>query len=619
MSRKLTRSGSFLIIALIMLTSTCYPLYSKVFSRVTFPQNYYSMKFYKGLDVNSWRGNLTIDQPITSKSIFRTNQELNLVLHHTPGFLRQWKLDEQLDFTFNRILSPEYSAILEGSWDRFIDQKAIPHEQVFRPNIYFPTIDLTNNSYSYYENESNISKYYFGIGGAVSLPKVITAEGSIGPIYENRRTTTRKGVRLRMKLDRFQSINGLSANGWMNKLNTGNDYGWKAGYTGEKQLTEEALNQTSIYYDQSKQYENLYGSESFGQRRDEQIQVANELASKVSDSFRVVWQSELHRHRSTHIRDESEKSDLDFGWTNQFELDLSGNKWQGVSYGGIDLQEQQYAGGLSQGRRKRVGLGVVYFPSILDSVSLRSLVIKYSYDTPDESDFNDRDELRYQIVFAFGKKITSDVDLLFKLESDLRHLVYVFRSRSGENRWHRVFRLAVEIPWKKQSFRNNAHYAVTSNYTDYDYQPAADNLSRIYRAFTISDTLSFDLSKHNSLEANFAALIDDHGGLQWSKWVQNLSEEGRGYTTTVVGTWNSENNLLKYGWNWHTRKTTLFLPNDVTTQGESTYSQGPIIMYRSNWGAKFQSDLTARWAYVIDRQRGNYRLPDVQYQLIWAL
>ena len=256
------------MLILILLTLTSNPLYPEILCGIALPQNYHSMKFYKGLDVNSWRGKFIIDQLINEKSLFKLNQELNLVLHHTPGYLLQWKVDEALDFSFTRALRPEYSAIIEGSWDRFIDQDAIPYNQIFRPNIYFPDIDLTNNGYSYFENQSDFSKYYFGIGGVVSLPKIIQAEGSVGPIYEDRRTTTRNGVRMRLKLDKLPSIKGLSADGWMNRLNIGNDYGWKVGYAGGKQLTEGAFNQTAIYYNESKQYENLYGTNSFGQRRD---------------------------------------------------------------------------------------------------------------------------------------------------------------------------------------------------------------------------------------------------------------------------------------------------------------------------------------------------------------
>ncbi len=608
------------VLIILIVFSFSEPLHSEISSSISLPKSYYSTTLYKGLDVNSLSGKMYINKQISDKSDFKLQQQLNLTLHHTPGFLRQWKVDELLNFTFSRAFQhKKHSAIIEGNWDRFIDQKAVPYEQMIRPDPHFPVLNYSNSTYLFYDQESNISKSYLGIGGAVSLPKIIVAEGTVGPIYENRRSTTREGIRMRLRLDHLQSVTGLKAKGWMNRLNIGNDYGWQTTFTNDKKLTEGASNRASIYYSQNKQYEDLYSVSSFGQRRDEQILFDNELITKTAESFTIVWQSELNRRRSTHIRGGSEKSDFDFGWINRFELGAKGENWQGVSYGGIDLQEQQYAGGLSQGKRKSLGLGVVYFPSLVDSVSLRSLVIKYSYDTPDESDFNDRDELRFQIEFASGFKVTPELELSISLETDLRHLVYVFRSRSGENRWQRVFRLAMSVPWQKQTFRNSAHYAVISNYTDYDYLPAADNLSRVYRAFTINDTVSIELGTRSTFEVNFAALIDDHGRLLWDEWIQNKSEEGRGYTTTVVGTWNGENSIIKYGWNWHTRKTDVFLQSGVTILGESNYTQGPILFLRSNWSDRIQSDLTARWSYVIDRQRGSYRLPDVNYQLVWAL
>ena len=588
-------------------------------NKFSLPRNFHSMTFYRGLDLNRWKSGLNIDHSITAKSRFRLHQELNIILHHTPGFMRQWKVDEALDFDFSQEINTGYSAIVEGSWERFIDRNAIPYQQKFRPDVKFPALIFTNSAAAYYEPESNISKYYIGVGGKVSLPDFTQMEGAVGPIYENRQSITRSGMRLRGKLIGFQDISGLIAEGWMNRLNIGNDYGWKASYVGKYQLTEGASNRVSINYNQAKQYENLSGASVFGQRRDDQIRIVNELRSPASKLFTIVWHSELNRQRSTHIRDNSEISDLDFGWINRVEVVTSGESWQTVSHGGIDLQEQQYAGGLSQGNRKSLGLGVIYFPSFLDSVSLRSMVIKYRYDTPDDLDFNDRDELRYQIAFAAGRKISPDMGIAIKIETDLRHLVYIFRSRSGENRWHRTLRLTVDIPWQRGQFRNVSHYAVVSNYTDYDYFPAADDLSRVYRAFTLNDTVTVNLNENTSLEVNFAVIFDDHGKLQWSKWVQNLSEDGVGYTTAALGTWKNDLNLFKYGWSWHVRKTTIYQQSGNVLPGESTYSHGPILTLRSNLGERLRSDLTARWAYVIDRQRGNYTIPDVRYQLIWAI
>jgi len=610
---------SFYAFSLLLINGIFVFTYALV--KIRIPPEYLSVQLTKGLDVDGWDCDLTINRPLFGNGRLTISQKLDILLHRAPGFHRQWKIDERFEFNINKPVSNNIQWLIDGELERFLDQYARDFKADFRPFSLLPESEsiIINPSSESYDDENKIHRYYMGAGGTLKAFDIFQFDGTIGPIFEERRRNNQQGARLRFVFDGNAPMLGmqLKTNGWLDHLQSGNDNGFTASFNGEWHDIGAARERLFVYYNHSKQREFSLGTTELNHRRDEQLTIVNHLSSDISEPLRITWSSELTRQSTSRLGSNTRYSE--FTWKNQLEFNWKRNRWHGQNYGGVDLQEQQYTGGLSQGQRTSLGFNITYNFDIADSLALETLAIRYRYDTPDESDYNDRDELRYKIHMKGGWQLLQCLGLRAHLDVDIHHLVYLYRDRSGENRWIRLFRFSVEVPWHENSIENIARFSVVSNYTDYDYQPAEDELSRVYRSFTASDTLLIKLTRNLSMEINLTGIIDDHGRFRWQDWVQDISEDGYGCNVAVIPTWDFSKFSISSGWSWHYRKTHLHLASDRTTPGESVRSDGPLLIIRTVSSRRFQGELAGSIRYVQDKQRGNYRLPDIHCRLIWAL
>ncbi|MDP8228568.1 MAG: hypothetical protein P9M15_03850 [Candidatus Electryoneaceae bacterium] len=605
--------------------------------------------YRQGFNLEQWYGNILLNRMFGKTGSLEFDERLTVWLHHASGYQRQWKVNQQLDFTVQHPAKKPFDWLLTGEMGRFIDRQAHRTANDIR---FFPLIPLEQDisfqqgsaQWNTFGGTNNITDGYLGLGGAYNWQKQVTLNSVIGPLYDNHNGFIRHGLRWTAGLDGSNDKNSVQVDGWLDRFPGGNDYGWSAVLRGDYIFAGQGSDNFTILYSGDKRRQSFSLAEMANRRYDETLILSNHLTtggqeylSSRSTGWSMSWDSQMIRQRTTHSGGNIDYSNREFVWRNDLNLlwdisrDLSGNVTAGV-----DLQQQQYTGDIIQGRRAHLGQILHYTPSSSDTLSLETRAIRYRYDTPDESDYNDRDELRYLIALNYGKILSPQINLKFRLEIDLHHLVYIYRARSGDNRWTRLLTLSSELPWDDGPINNVARFAVTSHYTNYDYSPATESMSRVYRSFTARDTLRIAFSRRFDCEADFALMVDDHGRFRWSDWVEEISEDGYGYTFALKPSGTISDYRISAGWSWHRRRTTLHLTSGSagssgeTADGESIRSSGPLFSFTfpasrydgfSGSGRSFKglrAELTGSILWVDDRLRGSYRLPDIHLLLLWS-
>lgn len=619
----MTYSERSLILGLVVVGIYCAFLPGLLVCQTTQSENLESHKAVfetkKGLDLDQWHSDVTFDRAIGSSGRLFLHQRLDVLLHQALGFHRQWKIDEKLRFHLRQPFTRSVQWIIGGEYKRFSDQRG----QRFKDDVrYYPLIPnnrpkLTSVRTESISRDNDIGGWHLFLGAGLFDSKKLSLDGSIGPLSEQRGSRLQNGLRVKTNIDGGDFLRGVNGEAWLDRLNDGNDYGWSAVISGDYKLAGEATDKYSVRVSQNRQREHTIGGDQMSRRGDDRLHLNNRLSTGRSASWQLTWESDLVRQRSAHEYISSTYSDLDFNWRNGIDIEWQRGAFRGLVSGGVDLQEQQYAGRLMQGRRSRIGFGVAFLKSATDSIALKTSAMRYRFDTPDELDFNDRDELGYNIQLICGYAFSPRFGARLRLVSDLRQLVYLYRSRSGENRWERGFRLIVDLPWRDKPIDNIARFSVNSSFTDYNYSPSKESLSRIYRSFIANDSLNVALARGVFLRINLTGTIEDHGQLKWSEWIEDVSENGFSHTIAVMPSWERNGYSLGIGWNWHRRETELHFIDGESEVGESIRTHGPLLSLITPVDHRVRVELRGSVIVVKDRLRGSYRLPDVTCRLTW--
>lgn len=95
------------------------------------------------------------------------------------------------------------------------------------------------------------------------------------------------------------------------------------------------------------------------------------------------------------------------------------------------------------------------------------------YDTPSEANYDDHDELSHTGLLLWNSKWRSNLSTTWKLQTSLRHYVFLFAQRTQENYTQRNLRLEFNYTWKpisKLSILGEQFIYVTYNVKDFpDY------------------------------------------------------------------------------------------------------------------------------------------------------
>ena len=624
------------IIVVFYMTILLFPIHS-LNSQQNIDDKYHTSNklttlFNKGFEIDSWTAELSLNSIRPGKSEFYFREDISALLYSTSGFHRHWKVDQNLNFRFDRTVNRRFGWLLSGEQELFYNQRAYRYIDDINPTAVFPNITTYHGiaGQSTVSSRSDIETNHLAAGVKYKFGTNLNSFCSVGPMSDKRRGDRNEGIKMKAGLKNSWNNGSVWFDGWIDRLPVGTYHGVTAELDSEHQLAEGASDAYSISYQNNRQR----GFNPLGNvevpRSDERLRISNQLSSKAEVPLQIAWDSQLSRQktfqRSLHQDIQSNYSDdfksgngSGFNWKNDLITSYKTSNFNASVIGGIDLQEQNYYDALTQGTRNYLGTISEVSCDLLDSLSFEARVIKYRFDTPDENDLNDRDELRYILILNSRKQLTPALGLRLRLETDLHHLVYIYRPRSSENRWTRLFILSCGVPWSEDRIKNIAKYSVSSSYTVYDYGPVDSELSRVFRFYSIVDTLNIRVLNNIDLEMSLEYIIEDHGKFRWSDWVEDVSEEGYTVSSSIIPTYRITDMNLGFGWRFQQRFTWVYRKGGEKFRGEAVRSDGPILFLSARPADRITAEVTGQMLRVDDNFRGTYNLPDIRCRLTWTL
>lgn len=171
-------------------------------------------------------------------------------------------------------------------------------------------------------------------------------------------------------------------------------------------------------------------------------------------------------------------------------------------------------------KRTAVGADLTLAFSRSDTLSLAGLGALLRYDTPSSENDDDRDELWYAIGITMVVRPARYLTIRGSAEANLIHLVYLASTRSADNTWNRVLRLAPAFEFRPASYLSTTNrFEVLANYTVYDFEfPTSATRSFSFRQFSFIDSTVWSFSRRMSFEWFSHIRNYERGELRWSEF-----------------------------------------------------------------------------------------------------
>jgi len=157
-----------------------------------------------------------------------------------------------------------------------------------------------------------------------------------------------------------------------------------------------------------------------------------------------------------------------------------------------------------------------------DSVSFGTSISRLQYDTPDSSNFDDRDEVRLNFRLAEFHTFSPNLHLKMEFVVRLYHLTYIFGERSADNSWNRIFKIAPQINYYLSSnFFMQQSFEVLANYVDYDFEfEQGDVKSFVYRKFQSKSLCNWQITQRTGIRLSYLLEFEENGKLFWDQWLE---------------------------------------------------------------------------------------------------
>jgi hypothetical protein len=184
---------------------------------------------------------------------------------------------------------------------------------------------------------------------------------------------------------------------------------------------------------------------------------------------------------------------------------------------GIDLLERNEERKDNHARRSALVSTTEWRVSRSDTVAFSGSATILRYDTPSHDNDDDRDELWYLINFSTHHRINQHIRIHLSADASLTHLVYLFATRSADNNWNRIIRLAPRLeymPWEELVTTNT--FEVLANYTAFDFESrTSDPRSYAYRQFAFTDSSNLTLTTRLGVQWLSNIRLYERGELRW--------------------------------------------------------------------------------------------------------
>ncbi len=224
-----------------------------------------------------------------------------------------------------------------------------------------------------------------------------------------------------------------------------------------------------------------------------------------------------------------------------------------------------------------------------DSLIMRAMLQRFRYDTPDNENYDDRDELRFWLDLQNIHTFNPSLQVLLALNVNVLHFVYIFGQKSANNHWTRILRLQSTVSWKpspRWSFSQTAE--VLANYVDYDFESYFTTVrSFLYRKFQLEDSTSVRLSPHMNLRFHYRFELDENGKFVWDDWLEQKLIDRQSHTFSVslsIQPWREFQ--VTPGYSLYSRKGYRYMTVSADQQSkqpaQNYHSAGPFIKLMYN-------------------------------------
>lgn len=271
-------------------------------------------------------------------------------------------------------------------------------------------------------------------------------------------------------------------------------------------------------------------------RSDNIIAVSDSLRYAVSNElswslFGAVFSREIKRASTSALNPGSDINELriDGGLRATYQIHPRLGSTLSFSYQEKDEKHKSGAGNQiarQEERRnnftRRSGLGGIlsWLISESDTFFASGSMHLLRYDTPSRENDDDRDEMMYLLNLSARHRLSASMN--FRLDADLNfsHLVYLFSSRSADNSWNRIIRLAPLVEYQPfGNFRTTNQFEVLANYTVYDFEPlSAQVQSYAFRQFGFIDSSSLAITKRLRADWFSHVRLYERGELRWKSF-----------------------------------------------------------------------------------------------------
>ncbi len=263
--------------------------------------------------------------------------------------------------------------------------------------------------------------------------------------------------------------------------------------------------------------------------------------------------------------------------------------------------------------------------SLTDTLLCRTSLQRYRYDTPDEDNFDDRDELRIRAQAGSIHWLSPKLRVKMDVNVHLFHFVYIFGERSADNNWTRIFSFKPRVVWNPSPrFRISQAAEVLANYVDYDFEEDLPSTrSFLYRKFRIEDSTTVQLMPRTSMSLYVRLELDETGKLSWREWSEQRLTD-RNSQTIVLGMqykpWR--NFSITPGYTYFERRGFRYtIDNDQTELKEAVAgfkSHGPTCTIRY-LGDRLRFSLYANTILVKTQNQKNQFINRIEMDMRWHL
>lgn len=339
----------------------------------------------------------------------------------------------------------------------------------------------------------------------------------------------------------------------------------------------------------------LDASNRLATRKERRARFSNSLTYAILENLDFELDGELFDTKTEIAQDNRESSLEESSAGFETRLVRRVRRFSGKLGLAVRSVTQTIDGDILQGRQTNLDVGAGFRASRRDSIFGRFDISKYQLDTRSTQNNDDRDELR--LGFLVGGRRTLNPYLGWEAWArvTLDHLVYLFKERSANNRWTRLFFIGSKLRHRpSKTFTQTFTFEVSANYQAYDYENDPPQVrSTVFRRLSGGDSLAIEWTRTLSTVARIRWQREELGRLFWHEFQEERSDEVTAIYSRLEFPWRiGRRTVVALGGVWNHRRGVRFPTTDIEEKEvfQDLQTYGPVWSFQHGLGAPLTVD-----------------------------